>query len=329
VADTKLSGREFLDFKYFPKATKQQIEKFEKFKIEDNDIFSFVEVRNYFSNEKIKIPAQLVFFGSSSNNLEKELIQPTTHGSGAGFTLFGADKSAIFEILHRHLFFKFWFAKKSPKRLKLETVPKETELAQKIKNFTERDFNIYLLDLNEGLGFQTSICILERFGGWYTGGATAIDSYRAYERALDEAFSTYLWCTQSSMGGGDKSLKLYKNVGKDFLDEEMTSKNKLHLFANSLFMENFDKFFIQGEEKDFENIVFEDNEDNFKEIVKNIFGDEVYVFRPIKKYLKDYDIHVSKFYISNSYYFPLDEIYTRPILNDNVTPIFTEINPFP
>ncbi len=321
--------KEYLDINLLPKPTFEQVNKYSNFLVTDEDVFAFVPSVKVSKGEEMYIPAQAVFLSNFTEKSEKILLQSTTHGAGAGFSSESAFRSGLYEIIHRHEFLKAWYFKKSPNIVNLETIPNGSELFGKVKNFENRGFKIFCADFSEAAGIPTFICILERMGAWYCGGSTSETSFNAINRAIDEAFSTYLWTQQKSLDGGNNlNLDYIKSMKPDFTDDSANDTNRVLLFGNSYFMKDSDKFFLSGKVVDFTDKF--DKKDTFDLCIfaNEKFGDSVFKYDFQSDVLNEYNYFVSKVYIPNSYYFALTEIYSRPVLS-GIQPAFKRINPFP
>jgi thiazole/oxazole-forming peptide maturase SagD family component len=337
---TKKIGEVFEDEFFFnldkcAKPTKEQLDKFPSFNISNEDIFSWTKTKNVFTNKDVYIPSQTIFFGKFEKIVEKELIQPTTHGAGAGFSKHDAFRSCLFEIIHRHHFLKSWYRKNIPSQIDSKSIPNIGNLKNKIEDMEKRGFKMYFLDYTEEADIPTTICILETFGGWSCGGSTNYTLLGSLERSLDEAFSMYLWTSKQYT---NKKNIINKDKIEEMLPGYTNSKSsditsKLLAFSNKYFLEKFDKFIIMGKLKEYteKNDVEEKNRNfNFiKTIAYKNFGEDIFIFEKENNFLDTYSYHVSKLYIPNSFYFPINDIYTRPIIYDKIQPTFTYINPFP
>lgn len=326
----------YLQLKSLPKATSTQMEKFPNFKVTEEDKFVFIKAKNFLTNKEIFIPRQTILF---ANYLEKEkkLLQSTTHATGAGYTFAQAYESAFFEIVHRHFYLKNWYAHKSPNLLDLDDlnfssyIPKS--LKQKIADLEVKGFRINILDYRNESQIPTFICLLERFGGLYCGGSTNLNLAYAVERSIDEAMSIYIWETKKNIEGKSLQKEFMDNVKGDFVDLAMDARTRVQAFANSYFLSNFDKFFLEGKRVKLDDFggEYKNNFQGFdlKNYMEKVFGREIFYWEGDNDYLKDYNCFVVKMYIPNSYYFALTEIFSRPILKDNIEPVFTKINIFP
>lgn len=320
--------KKFINFGKIPKATNLQLETFPDFRIEDNDRFTFVKVRNILG-EEVFVPRQAIFFGDKRNE-EKSILQSTTHAAGAGHTFEMAFNSAFFEVLHRHYFLKSWYRGEAADLLDLSSLDINSELNKKVKALQGRGFKIHILDYRKETGVPTFICLLEKYGGYYCGGSSSLDLYYAVERSMDEAMSSYYWETDRSVHGANELSREYiDSVKTGFVDASLNGSTRIQLFANSYYVSKLDKFFLRGKLVKVNSFKFDKDDFDIKKYILEKFGPDCYYFEPRNRYLQDYDFHTVKMYVPNSYYFPLSEIYARPILQDGVEPVNISLNPFP
>jgi hypothetical protein len=113
-----------------------------------------------------------------------------------------------------------------------------------------------------------------------------------------------------------------------FLDTEYSDAySRVMLYGSSYFMKKIDKSILSGRRITFSTAHNKEKDYDIVQHAINFFGD-AYVFVPQKNYLKKYDFSVVKVIIPSSYFFALDEIYSRPILK-GINPKNVLINPFP
>jgi hypothetical protein len=321
-------NKNFLDFGCLAKPTVAQLEKFPNFKITDEDEFEFVKVKKI-SGEDAYVPRQVIFFGHKKGK-EKTILQPTTHGAGAGHNFEMAFNSAFFEVLHRHFFLKSWYHETSPNTLNLNSVDPNSSVYQKIQKLEKKGFKINILDYRDEAEIPTFICLLEKFGGLYCGGSSNFDLYYALERSIDEAMSTYYWETGKLLSG-ENNLNQEKidSLQDSFSDTTLDGKLRVQVFANSYFVKSLEKFFLLGKKVNLQDYFFETKGFDLMKYAKRKFTENIFYYQAKNNYLLDHNFTTIKIYIPNSYYFPLSEIYARPILLDGELPKNTKVNPFP
>ncbi len=332
-SENKLSilNKNFVSFNKFPKPTFEQFEKFPNFRISINDIFSWVNTRKYKDNQEVLIQAQTIFYNNFVNfPNEKNIIQQTTHGAGAGYSAENAFFSGLFEIGNRHFFLKSWYMNTKNNFVDLNSIPPNTSLRLKIDNFKKQNFNISFFDYSNESKVPSVICFIEKYGSYSVGGSMNLKLLGAMERALDEAFSTHLWSVQITMKGGN-NLNQFKidNIKDSFSDSKMGDSYYRVLLFNDLYhnQKNFNIKNIIGDSINYSEIYDKKDFDSaYKEIEK--YFKDIYYYQVKNEYLSNYNYFATRVIVPNSYFFALDEIYSRPILN-NILPLNKKINPFP
>lgn len=318
----------------FPRATKKQEGIFKDGIFSKEDTFSWVKVHSLKDGLDYHIPAQTVFLSNYTlYPNEKNILSPSSHGAGAYYSKKGALFSAIGEIINRHFFLESWYFFKKPKRIALETIPKESKASQLISDFLNRGFTLHILSYCENAGIPSIICLLEKEGGWSCGGGVASSLLGAIEKAILEAYSVYTWYMRSVIDGGwVQNAVSINNLKDDFIDTELSKvKERIYLFNQKIFIDTKCSFssITQGEIVQFSTQYDITNEYDIEQHACNLFGD-VYVYTPDKKYTKEYGFTTVKVIIPKSYFFSLYEIHTRPAHTHNSSyPHNTAINPFP
>lgn len=318
-----------VDLNIFARPTKKQVETFPYMGLESNNDLTFVKVFNIMKNKFEFIPRQYVFFGKNKKYKEKTLLLPTTHGLGAGYTREQAFKSGMYEILHRHAFFYYWYRDLTPKRINPDTIPKNSLSYKKIKDLEKRNFKVHLMDFSGFIGLPTIICILEKYDGWYCGGGTKDSLESAISRSVDEAISIYMiYMRHNSSGQNKVTMNSMNQIGEDFLDTSATAYKKVLYFTNGYFVKNFKSTFTSG---DFINYSEKYNlNSNFGlESLNCNIGKDLFIYNIQNEYLSKYEYFASKVIVPDVYYFAMDDIFSRPMLSDNFEPKNTKINPFP
>lgn len=320
-----------LDYKNYAQPTEKQKGKFNFYNLNNQDKFDCVEMKDIKSGKTKWLSLQAVSLCSAFLQDSKTLVFPTSNGAGAGYSLLQAQQSSLLEILHRHVFLDSWFQKETFPKIVFEENDIElqkTSLFRKVKNFQNAGFKVHLINLTTKAKIPTIICIIEKLGGWYMGGSSKYSLYTAGERALDEAFATYMWCCRQNLSKNlyYKNKNNLDNVEEDFIDTKATSKFKISAFGNSYFVNNFDKFFIEGEEERFSFIALNEST---KFSVTEVLSGPLYEFIFSSDLLSEYNYFVTKYFVPEAIPFTLDEVYNTPIVKNSKTPTFTKISPFP
>lgn len=323
-------NKKFLSPREFAQATLAQKAKFPSMNIDEDDVFAFSEAEDIIAKEKRMIPTQTIFFGEFNNKREKKIWARTTNGAGAGYREEDVFRSGYLEILHRHVFLDFWYKKKPAQKIRPDSIPGNSPLFAKIKNFQNQGFKIHLLDFTQEAGIPTHVCFLEIFGGMYCGGSSDYSSMHSIERALDEAFSIYLWAMQANLEkGNDISQKFIDQIIPGFVDERLDAKHRVLLFAHSYFMEKSDRFFQWGEEVGYDASFDVDPNMEIKKLAEKKFGKNIFLYNSSHQILDEFGYFAGRVVIPHSYYFALNEIDSRPMLPGGEPPLNQDVNPFP
>ena len=329
--DLQEKGKLVVGVGMFPQPTEAQKQKFKDAVVTKDDSFSWVPIKNYNDGMTWYIPAQTVFLNTPEGTHEQNILFPSSHGAGAGYSKEQAIASGVHEIINRHFFLESWYMKVIPNTIDTKTIPKNSKAHTLIQNLQQRGFTINLLDYSEKAGIPSVICILERYGGWFCGGGAGTSLEKVIERALTEAFSVYSWCIHKTIVGENthnaRSMELLQN---GFLDTEFgDARSRLLLYGYSYFINNHLRFtpFIKGREIPFSTQWDKDDTYDCKKHAHDLLGD-VFVYEIQKEYIQLYEYHVVKVVIPSSYFFSLQESGSRPV-RGGTYPQNTEINPFP
>lgn len=326
--------RNFYPVLGFAQSTDKQKEKFPSFVYDRKDTFAWLKARRILGNEEILLPAQAIYYGHSFINKEKEIIGQSTHGLGAYFGEKGGIRSGLFEIVHRHFYLNSWYKNKKVESIDITSISKNSDLRKLILDFKERNFNARFLDFSDEAGIPTIICFLEIFGGIFCGGSSGLKMEVVLQRAILEAFATYMWIQQTTNSKQAKGNVLTQEFIDTFQDEFCDSKadayNKVFMYSNSYFVNSlknlniFDKSLLVDYTEKFDKDETFDYAKHFAEIFKDIFVADIK-----NDLLENYDFFVNRVIVPNSYIFALSDWYSRPILKDGISPEITIINPFP
>lgn len=316
----------------FPQATMTQKELYPKMSYDDTAEFSWTPVESLGSSDEIFVPSQCVFLSNfRSYHDEAIIIESSSHGAGAGYTKDQAVESGIFEITNRHFFLSSWYKHEIPRRIDLDTIPKDEELSALISDFKARGFNIHFLDYSSEAGIPSVICIIERYGGWSCGGTAALTLKKALTRSLLEALSTYLWYVERSHEGVNRFTdRDIVEVRDAFVEKKYGDPfNRTMLYQYEMFVhgKELSKSMITGPHVSYTEENDKQNDYNIVAHAKNLFG-EIYVYYPEKEYCNQYKYSSAKIIIPQTYFFSLNETGSRPVLNGTY-PQNTEMNPFP
>lgn len=326
----KGSKQGFVSPDAFARPTVAQSQAFPSFRIDDTDVFAWTRVAHVGTDSTVLIPSQTVFYGTHTRYTEKAIIQQSTHGAGASFSAEGAFRSGLLEIVHRHFFLKAWYKGGEFPQLDVSTIPTESAVAVLLSELDERGFKAHFLDCTNEAGLPSVICLLERGGGMYCGGSCSTQMLSALNRSLSEAFATYLWVQQSKIRGEYAlTQSVIDSIHTGFVDASMKAHRRVHLYGNSYFVSKYANDVLASSSRTVYRTTF-DVSDTFSASSYAIetFPD-VYHYRCPHPILSEYGYHAARVIVPQSYFFALDEKYSRPVLKDGVQPVRIIINPFP
>ena len=314
----------------FAQATPEQKKKFVNFNIEKNDVFAWVRVESIYDNSETLIPLQSVYYGTHTSYTEKSIIQQTTHGAGASFDAEGAVRSGLFEVVHRHFFLKSWYFNEDISVVEHTSIPKSVIARTIIDELTEHGFFVHCFNYTTEAKMPTIICILEKNGGWYCGGSTALTLAGALTRSVSEAFATYLWVQQTTARGEHHLTEdMITSLDSGFVDTKANAHTRVYLFSNAYFVSHLDAHLVKKSSAVLYDTSFDQDslQDTATYAIQHF--DSVFQYQVRNRYLDEYAYSVCRVIVPQSYYFALDEKYSRPLLRDGRYPQMTEINPFP
>lgn len=325
-------GVSYVPSSSFPQPTELQKEMFPKSVTSDIDIFSWTRVTNMRDSKKYYVPSQAVFFNNySSYPDEKTIIQSSTHGAGAGYSEKDALSSGVLEVINRHFFLEAWYQGNSQERIGVESIPSTSSAYKIIQDLEKRGFVVHVLNYSKKALIPSVIVIIIRDGGWSCGGSAGINMEKAIERAVCEAFSSYLWHEgMVAKGACEITSGDISTVKSGFADNILGEAfSRVMLYSHAYFLEHGLRYknFLGGNVAPFTKEY--DKNSSFSSALHavDLFGD-VYYMHAKKEYLADYKYYSTKVIIPKSFFFSLSEVHSRPVL-EGTYPQNTEINPFP
>lgn len=316
----------------FAQPTVLQKQTFPNSDVKETDEFSWVSALNIRTGVQLLIPAQTVFY----NNFvefpnEKKILLQSTHGAGASYSRLGAERSALYEITHRHFFLSDWYAGISPDKITPESIPSDTRLGAVIADLQKVGFTVHLLNYSKKAGLPTVVCVLERYGGWTMGASTSNTMLGAIERAVSESLATYLWQVQTTEKGGNfVTMASVQEARHDFTDtENADAYDRVMLYSSGFFVSGLDfcKLFLSGVAYPYSTELDVPQDFDSRSYAINTFGD-VFLYEVTNDVLKAYNYHAVRAVIPKSYPFSVNEIYSRPVLNSK-DPRNSQLTPFP
>ena len=316
----------------FPKPTELQMKLSPQAIFSNKDTFSWAEVTSLLNNKRCYIPAQTIFFNNYEKYPhEKNILSPSSHGAGAGYTREKAISSGIYEVLNRHFFLQSWYTKEVKERIDTTTIPHTSKASILVTALEKQGFIVHLIDYSQEAGVPSVICILERDGGWSCGGTAGTQLESVIERSVMEAMASYLWRMRRFLsGGGNYEVQTVSQIANNFSDTMYgIPEQRVMLYGFSYFITHASTFstFISGKKHPFSTLFDKKTGFDSKRHAVTLFGD-VFVYDAQATYLEECNYYSTKVIIPKSYFFSLYEIHSRPVHSD-IYPQNTGINPFP
>lgn len=324
-------GKEMVfDICALPQSTRAQKQMFHTLVWNEHTPFRWVRATHAATKERAWVPAQLVYWNYERLQGEPYLREIDTGGLGAGYTKEEAVLSATSELVQRHSFFSYWYAKEAPPKIDIESVIAHSAVSKETKQVLSgtRDygFEIHLLECTQEGGTPSVATILTKQGlGWFVGMSTHESYEYAIQRSTCEALSTYTW----TMGGvADAPFSVFEKttLTEGFCDDTLSSGKRIHAWSHEECAEQ-GQFFIQGEVRSFESVCAQKIV-SAEEALATIAHNGVFVVEAHEPYLEELDFHVVRVIAPHIYTLALSERFSTPLLN-GVEPKNTYPHPFP
>ncbi len=323
----------FVDPREYAQPVEQQRKVFSKiFTYNENEVFAWVQAKKLSEDaldaEGIYISAQDAYWGFGYSRKEPNITSHGTSGCGGGYTYTQALESALLEVLHRDTFFRYWYFNKKPYQIDIHTIPDTGKTALFLKRLKEEGFTVHLLDMTETAGLPTITAVIQRENtGWFIGASSSRSKEGACHRALQEAFSIYMWTfQQAKYGKYDVNEFLDSPVRGGFIDERITGRERCLLWGSKYYLEEQDQFLVQGKVIPFEEVIIP-KDCNIQSCMVQKFG-EGYVVEAHNEILETYNYYSVKVIFPKVYRLFLVEKYARPLLQGNY-PQNNTPHPFP
>ncbi len=291
--------------------------------------FSWVEARNFFTGEPTWIPTQLVYWGYRRALTEPILGEINTNGLGGGYTAFDAAVSGTSEVLQRHSFFSFWYAKSIPPKINVESILQSShQMACKllISAVLEYGFSVHLLNCTLKNGTPSVAVVLTKPGmGWFLGMSTDIRFEVAIERALCEALSIYTW-VMCDVGTSPLSFFDGDNIQSSFIDQNVTDKGRVNAWSQEE-VARHGSFLLEGVETQFDEILKTSISSAVDTLYKITEG-QIFIKEASQPYLDEVGFHSVRIIAPKVYKLALHECFSTPVLG-GVEPLNLYPHPFP
>ena len=329
LKDLEKYGEIFVDPRRYPQPTEKQLVAFPgKFEYKEDGIFGWVKVKSLSTGSSIYALAQDAYWGFNYINNEPFLTTPGTSGCGGGYTQEQALNSAMLEILQRDTFFRYWYFNKKPEKIDLESISATGSAGEMLNNLKYEGFTVYLLDMTPLAGIPTITAVIQRENtGWFVGASSSFSKEKSILRALEEAFSIYMWTFQQAKNGSYEIADFIETPSKDdFLDERINPRTRCLLWGSKFYADLQNKFLIEGDFISFKEESINQSF-NLKDFLMEKFG-EGYVMEAENEVLDLYNYHAVKVFFPKAYRLVLNEKYSRSVFN-NVYPQNVAPHPFP
>ena len=318
-----------LDLDVLCKPTKSQIDNSNiNFEYNKNSKFAWIEGYDIFNSCKIYVPMQVAVWGYDLKYKEPLIFNKISNGCGAGYSEDDAFESAVYETIQRDSFFHYWYNNISPNKIDLKSIL-DKEINKMVNLLKGEGFIIQVFNLSDK-SFIPTVCVFLNKGntGYYVGASTSNSLKAATLRAIQEAFSIYMW-QQENLKAGEMVQEnfLKQKIKENFSDERMIQRNRTMFWANKPFVkENLDKFsfFFDGGIEDYKNVIIDKNF-NLKVYLKQKYKN-IIILNSGKVGSCDY--YYCKVLITPTYNLSLIETQNMPVLN-NIYPHNTFPHPFP
>jgi thiazole/oxazole-forming peptide maturase SagD family component len=328
VAQLRREGRRFLDLASLPQPTAAQKRSFPEMDSDEDSTFGWVSARNLFSSEETLVPAQLAYWGYRPAG-EPMLGNITTHGLGGGYTRDAALASAAGEVLQRHSFFSFWYARKAPPKISPASVLASSgapaSLHTLLRATEDYGFDVHLLDCTLSHGLPSVAVVLTRLGmGWFVGMSTAERYETAIERATCEALSTYVWVMDTTPNDGEFIFG-GTQLASGFCDSSITDRVRILAWAQQKTTQPA-TWFLEGTEIAYDTLAR--SSVSILDALKTYSRAEACVVYAREPYLDAVGFASARVIAPHMHKLALAEHRSTPVV-DGVEPLNTYPHPFP
>lgn len=312
-------------------ATQKQKELFPEMSWDENSIFGWVTAENLFTGEPILVPAQLLYWNYRRIKGEPLLGEINSNGLGAGYTFDEAVVSATCELVQRHSFFTYWYAKKAPPKISVQSFLDSTESSDDAKKLIsavrEYGFTVHLLDCTLEDGTPSVATVLTKVGlGWFVGMSTNIVYEKAIERGVCEALSIYTWVMDNADDRRQANVLNKHCFSEGFCDSGISSDVRVRAWSQEAIAKG-GLFFLSGSEVSFCELTTQKFISG-TEMLSGITEGQVFVKRAVQPYLNEIEFCSVRIIAPKLYKLPLHESLSTPVLN-GVNPKNTYPHPFP
>jgi thiazole/oxazole-forming peptide maturase SagD family component len=334
-ASYKTLSRELVrvfDIHALSQPTFEQKNTFDIMRWDDDSEFGWMQARTIAASESVWVPAQLIYWDYRSNINEPILGEVNTSGLGGGYTRDDAVASAASELLQRHAFFSYWYARQAPPRISVSSIlsSKNTPVSLSIllKSVLAYGFTPYVLDCTHNTRIPSIAIVLTRPGlGWFVGMSTQARLDSAIERGVCEALSTYVW-TMNSVEETERAARIIcsPNMTGGFCDQNISAFLRILSWSHPAIAQE-GAFFLAGAEQTFDR-PSSGVPTSPLSVLSSLALDQVCVYEADHAYLSAVDYHSVRLVAPRIYRLSLSERFSTPVLG-NQQPNLSFPHPFP
>jgi ribosomal protein S12 methylthiotransferase accessory factor len=236
--------------------SKEQKEKNPRLRFDEKTQFLWAEGKNLLTDQKILIPAQLVFWNyklQHRNWCEPMLREQNTNGAGGHCTLTEAILSGLYEIIEREGFLIYWLNGQSPPQIDPHSVKNERTLSL-IEQCAQLGIKVNFFDTTTDLGVPSCICVLidtyDKGPKVSISGSAGLNWEDILSKSLVEALSIFHWLYK--IWERENAINYYdisESNLKPFADRKIGQAERSNFWANGINFKYF-QFFLEGKMQD-------------------------------------------------------------------------------
>ncbi len=226
---------------------------YKNFRIDDNSLFRWTEMKSLNTNESCLVPCQVIYLSYRPVKKEPAIYPSISTGAAGHFKLDSAILGGIYEVIERDAFMIYYLNKLKPKRYDLlssnnEKVKKLLEISQRYR------LKIFSLDIRTDLPIPAVASVVVDETGFSKAVSVGLKSHLDIESAIigsiNEAFHTRTWIRESY-------IQNPSDISKTELIKNSTIKNRGLFWYPSksiskldFFINNLDLVKIESANKD-------------------------------------------------------------------------------
>ncbi len=253
INDLRRKGRDYLKINYLAGFSKDQKKKNAYFRFDENSNFLWAEGRSLFTNQKILIPGQLIFWNYNLSHLgwrEPTLREINTNGAGGHYTLTKAILAGLYELIQRDGFLIYWLNQQAPPQIDVKTIdcPPLKDLLEECQRL---GFEVIFYNTTTEIGVPSCICtVLDHSGVGpkiAMGGGCDMNWSKTLLRSLVESLGVCHWLRNIKVDRQEDYLYLDKTY-QPFQSFSVNQGARLSFWANQKSFKHF-QFFLKGQKE--------------------------------------------------------------------------------